>query len=567
MALWWALDHDRPARVEPLSDAQPEQLLPTDPPRRVSRARMARGQEVSLTRDASMAQEAAATEQADCAPRAAKACEAGDVYWFDACGGRQELVEACQGRPCLDIACAPAERFVSRCGSVTAYGRCDGDLALACVVGRLVKVDCAASGKRCTEGREGVHCETAGAGFCTGREPPRCEGKRLVQCVEGRFEVSDCARRSGRCEVADGVGRCVGAHAELQPRPLELCNQRDDDDDGKVDEDQVCEAVILVPVVAEGATLTDFEGRMQRDLEILNRVYQPRRFRWHEPISAPERLARFPAREVDRIGASINAQVAEALKGEFFVPVVFVEALDLEPPKGGISTLPNNSCGGVRLSDRASPPYGLIVLADERMPETLAHELGHYLGLCHTHEQVERFSLVDPRVPACEVTGDAICDTAYDPGPASCKADATCTVLCDDASARPLGADVMGYYLGCRRALSADQLREAERNLALRRGWARCLDAGACPCSPGDLKACPVDMSCRPLGGERFGCLLDGASLPGGACSDGAQCGQGAVCLTTGGPQAGRCVRACFPGCRCTDVGLAFRVCGEELGG
>lgn len=565
MVLWWALDREPPARVDDEMEAPPEVTTAPEPPLRMSRPRAAPKPALAPVLDAAVSSEPAKPEALDCAPRASKACAEGDVYWFDACGERGERVEACHGRACLDIACAPAERFVSHCGSVDAYGRCDGELALACVVGRLVTVDCAASGKRCVEGREGVRCETAGAGFCTGRELPHCEGRKLVQCVEGRLEASDCARHSGRCEQVGGVGRCVGARAELQPRPIELCNQRDDDDDGKVDEDQVCDAVTLVPVVAAGAALSDLEGRMRRELEILNEIYQPRQFRWHEAIVGPAKLVRFPARELDRVAASINAQVSAALKGAFFVPVLFVESLDLEPPKGGISTLPNNSCGGVRVSDRASPPYGLIVLADERMPETLAHELGHYLGLCHTHEQVERFSAVDPRVPACEVTGDAICDTAYDPGPSSCKADATCTVLCDDAAARPLGADVMGYYLGCRRGLSADQLRETERNLSLRRGWSRCLDPSACPCTPGDVKSCPVGMSCRPTN-ERAVCLLDGASAPGGACSDAGQCGAGAVCLTAGGPQAGRCVRACVAGCRCVDVGIGFQVCGEDLG-
>src|SRR5688572_29898917 len=42
-----------------------------------------------------------------CEPRATKACHRGDVHWFDSCGRATELIEACAGRLCFDIACAP----------------------------------------------------------------------------------------------------------------------------------------------------------------------------------------------------------------------------------------------------------------------------------------------------------------------------------------------------------------------------------------------------------------------------------------------------------------------------
>lgn len=55
---------------------------------------------------------------------------------------------------------------------------------------------------------------------------------------------------------------------------------------------------------------------------------------------------------------------------------------------------------------------------------TTAHELGHYLGLYHTHETVHGFELVDGS--NCIFAGDELCDTPADPRLGSHNVDADC---------------------------------------------------------------------------------------------------------------------------------------------
>ena len=53
-------------------------------------------------------------------------------------------------------------------------------------------------------------------------------------------------------------------------------------------------------------------------------------------------------------------------------------------------------------------PVGLVVVGRRRAPTTLAHELGHFLGLCHTHE-------VDPPLdgrPSPVGGGAEVCEEA-----------------------------------------------------------------------------------------------------------------------------------------------------------
>ena len=128
----------------------------------------------------------------------------------------------------------------------------------------------------------------------------------------------------------------------------------------------------------------------------------------------------------------------------------------------------------------------------------------------------------------------------------------------------------MSYYFGCRRALSGQQMAEVERTLALRRGWARCLDPEDCPCAPGVPGGCPADMSCQPVAsGSAWACVLDGPAPPGAACRYVNQCSRGSFCLAERATAAGRCVRPCGQvelDCECNDVGLPYRICVQDLG-
>jgi len=519
---------------------------------------------------------------AACTPHAAASCHEGDLYWLDSCGVVGELKESCQGRGCAADSCKPARAAHNACGRTSAYGECSGDVAEACIGEQLVRVDCASRGGRCVMTGEGAVCMPRDdAHGCKGYEPARCEGDKLTLCVDGRWQSVDCAARRASCSERGASAHCEAPTVVgLAPLGLasEQCNDRDDDADGHVDEDGACDEVALVAFVPEGAQLANLDARMTEELAILNRVFAPTRFRWARTREAPARYRVFEPRHMEQAASALGQSESRyqapgkaASSGEpglpFYVPVLFAEKLKVDPPKSGMSTLPNARCGGVRVSDAPSPVSGLIVLTEARQPETLTHELGHYLGLCHTHEQIARLAVQADGVELCERTGDSICDTADDPGPPGCFQAGQCELMCRDGS-RPDPFNIMSYYLGCRRVLTPEQLAEAARNLTLRKAWFRCQDPRACPCDPKLKAACPAEMSCHPTGSgdAPWWCELDGVGAPGTACGDASQCSARAFCLAGAGSSA-RCVRPCDdePGCTCMDVGLPVRVCAQDL--
>jgi len=524
-----------------------------------------------------------------CEPRASRSCSEGDLWWFDSCGEREEVAESCAGRGCQAASCLASTRPDPRCIEVSAYGVCEGDRAVACTGNRVFTIDCAAKGQRCVTTREGARCLPRDPRRgCSDRDLASCTGDRLRECVNGYWIEIDCAARRASC-ISNGEGARCGTSPLPVSTPfepsLELCNGRDDDDDGKVDEADACRPVPLVAFVPQNVHLTDLEQRMASDLEIANRVFAPITFAWAKQVTVPAEMRALDPDRLDSVARLLSQSEssfvqqrlrggapAEPAKSElpFYIAVLFTERLRAEPPKAGVSTLPNATCGGVRISDSLSPPYGVVVLADERTPQTLSHELGHYLGLCHTHDEVDRVARAASELPMCRRTGDGICDTATDPGPAACGEIAPCDFYCAASSARPDAANLMSYYMHCRRTFTQEQLAEVTRGLELRRGWFRCLDSQDCPCQPG-AEACPAEMSCHPRGSiaQPWSCELDGPSWPGTTCQNSSQCAFGAICLSVDAPSAGRCVRPCVKSddCACEDVGLPFQVCSQDLGG
>ncbi|MDD9938481.1 MAG: hypothetical protein OXT09_33035 [Myxococcales bacterium] len=532
----------------------------------------------------------------DCQARVEWRCHAGDVYWFDSCGEPGTKHEECGQSLCRGADCKRGDP--DRCASLPLEGVCRGNVAVGCVGGVPYAVDCAARGKRCAMLEEGAQCASIEGDLCDLLEGlPRCHGDVLVSCSGSERRERDCAVLGGLCgahpdtgtasclvlepleappDPTDACGPC-GCGPGAEGEAGEGCNGLDDDGDGVVDEQIECEAIELVAfIVADGQGRSSYAREdIEREVERINRTFDAGthelglRVVLADVVTLEERdWLEVGDRELDDI---LRDPRVRAPRERLFVPVVFTDTFSAgDTPKVGVATLPNGHCGGRRVSDHPEPSWGGVVVAKGRSPTTTAHEIGHFLGLCHTHfasddapVRVVTWRAADGSEMAracgepCVLGGDGICDTPPDPGPEGCGYDATCQVRCTGAE-RPDPFNVMSYYTACRHVLSELQAREMRRTLALRRAWHACELAGGCPCHP-LTSDCPEQMTCRPAGDGIHACGLDGPRLPGEPCEHHQQCGAGSLCAS------GECRLPCGqdgPSCRCKiDSTLGIGLC------
>ena len=378
--------------------------------------------------------------QVGCASHAARICDGGDVWWADSCGLPEERVEACDETLCLGGKCLPAPRGPRCPPSLWEGSACDGETLRYCDQGTLVTVDCAAKGK---------HCGPDDVGEASCVEPRPCSGADVCAdrsgvrvCDRGQARLVPCARGS-RCMTVSGRARCV---RELS----DGCGPTAETDDTEL------ELPIIAFVVAENSGSTsESEERIRASVTHAAAAFARADHDTHVRITLRD-MIRDP--ELSAVGDG------------FFVPVVFTRELTIgEKHVAGLGTLPAGSCGGLGMRASSNSPRGLIVLSRLRNASTLEHELGHYLGLCHTHQPdssvpeivVDSNGYAVPAPPSCQAcnrTGDGICDTPVDPGLEACTLDPDrCTTTCT-SSAAPDPANLMSYYSLCRRYFSNEQI-------------------------------------------------------------------------------------------------------------
>jgi Pregnancy-associated plasma protein-A len=519
-----------------------------------------------------------------CTGTSAVRCHRGDVWAFDTCGRPDEKLEECEERSCDVDTCAPEPELPCPAPS---EGRCVGDVVELCLGGLLQRVDCAARGARCLSGREGATCgpRIPQGEACSGAD--RCDGDVLVTCRDSRLQRTPCAAFGATCAALSGrPARCL----EQRPVPLQLdcgpcgcphaqgeraCDGRDEDGDSVIDEGVDCGPVPVVAFVVgddRGAT-SHADEDIDDELARLNVLFAGTpgalRFVLRERVSVDDgRLVELDEAELDALG---RAPEIVARGDGFYVPLVFTERVLSEGgvPKAGMSPLPNGTCGGVMMG--GGPELGAVAVAKGRSPTTVAHELGHYFGLCHTHELLgARVSVAKDERGAlrvcserCADEGDGICDTALDPGVDACGLDPTCTPHCPAAEAAPVD-NLMSYYTPCRRAFTPEQRGLMARTLALRRAWAPCL-RGPCACAVSS--DCPAGMGCRPTREGSPQCALAGQYAAKAPCGDSRDCGPSTLCVGVSAGSSARCARLCTvsgPGCTCSELGDGLGICRED---
>jgi len=531
-----------------------------------------------------------------CTPEASTTCVDGDVWWVDSCGDTYALAIECGARRCDQGACE--EGSPGGCGEVTALGQCTRDVARICQLDRVMEIDCRLQGRRCVMTPEGPLCREKTPDDCRAGDRPQCRGTSLRTCLDGRWTSYDCDALGGICAPGRGGspprcvfampkldGDCTACECPADAKPEE-CNGKDDDLDGAIDEDVECPPV---PVVAAVIVDTDGKGSYTDDdiaaaIDELNGSFvRDDGYGLRFELLQVVRLAEPTWLELDMndVDQMLRRGVLELGHDEFYVPVVFTDVVLAEQvPRPGLATVPNGMCGGQRRSWGPQPPVGLVAVAKLRWPTTLAHEMGHFLGLCHTHEApppVEQVAagtdgeLADAPVceDGCAGDPDGLCDTAIDPGPEMCGVDAECSIHCETGD-RPDARNMMAYYPPCRTLFSEAQALLMRHSLALRRGWHACVSNEGCVCNP-ERQDCPESMTCRAYdvsGQAQWRCDLDGPALPGGRCDDGSECGRGSICVHTPLGE-GRCARTCDPSdppCRCEPITTPqVAVCSEDL--
>jgi hypothetical protein len=398
-----------------------------------------------------------------CVAGAALECDGGDVWSFDSCGRREARVAVCTDRLCDHGRCVePPPGPLCATARVSEGGRCEGALLRYCEQGAARTVDCAARRQRC-----GV--DALGEANCLPiDERPPAPASPCGACPRGFTCATDGAQP--RCErrmtAADArAHRCLGCECpRAETRGPEICDGLDNDWDDVIDNNVSCP-----PIEAIAFLVADGDGRTAESEERVREDFAQNRALF--AVGLVLRDVRVIVRPgwLDVTTETVHGAMRDDPELHRrdeppFVPVVYARTVTIGAKSAaGVGTLPNGQCARMAPQPAFVDDGGVVVLARRRRPTTLAHELGHYLGLCHTHQRDRDNAAAVVVTEAgtvtcseCARTGDGICDTPVDPGlDDGCVADETCAVTCASGD-RPSPNNLMSYY-PCRERFTEKQ--------------------------------------------------------------------------------------------------------------
>ena len=432
----------------------------------------------------------------DCLSEFELHCFEGDPWWVDSCGERTHQAEECGATLCQDGGCAqnpPCERE-------SETGTCVEGRVRTCLGGQVIEVDCSAHGEHCVQ-------SPAYGAICRKQEEDKCEeglswctGNQLSVCVTGNVHEVDCAEYDAQCESdSDQTARCVRITTRLnaperddpcepcgcpetasEQHSAERCDGLDNNGNGKIDEGLYCSPVDIVAFLVAGSTGQSSYTRadVEDEIDRINALFgEPDsdtslRFQLGEVIT----LTRPLWLDMDDEDFQRAAAVADThpIRPAFYIPLIFTDRVLMgRVPKAGVSSLPYDSCAvDSALSPHALAGLGAVVVSKGRHFTTAAHEIGHFLGLCHTHATSSLPWLDRVEWPgdsfeceACGVLDDGICDTPTDPGQQHCVLDpTTCATHCQTEAA-PDTLNIMSYYHACRYRFSDQQAIRMRKTL------------------------------------------------------------------------------------------------------
>jgi hypothetical protein len=397
-----------------------------------------------------------------CTPRLQRLCDGSIAWWIDSCG-RREVAEICDGVACADGHClAPSPG--AGCAGLSEGGRCDGEVLRWCDSGRARSVDCSARGFHCGRWNGEPNCLQAER--CS---EDRCRRRWADICEEG-FRVSEPCGFGETCELdANRRARCVRrvTAAWLDEAPCHGCACPSPSPEDELPP---------IPLVAFLVSPTESEERVRAEVDLLAYWFRSTGLRFVlRDVRTFSRPSWLSAEAGDVAAARYHPELHPADQ-PFFVPLVFVNDLHVGVKRAsGVGTLPG-TCADLAPVPPKLEDEGVVFLSQRRNLTTMAHELGHYFGLCHTHQEdaaPPHLTLHADGTPleciACSQQGDGVCDTPVDPGvDNNCVVDdKTCGVSCPNG-ATPDGTNLMSYFVPCRRAFTAEQAAYLRRYARLR---------------------------------------------------------------------------------------------------